>query len=177
MAAALFAGRAQYLADSVEVSSAGVETAEIEGTGEVPNEVLEVMAPYGIDLRAHRSRALSAPMLLEADLVIGMSRRHVQEAILLDPPCWPKAFMLKELVRRGDLIGPRRSDQGIRSWIDAVHGDRTRAALAHRSPADEVADPYGRSLERYRSTAAELDQLTGGLIGLLWPGEAGRQAG
>jgi protein-tyrosine-phosphatase len=171
MAAALFAGQTEHLADSVEVSSAGLHTGEIEGTGEVPREVLEVMAPYGIDLAGHRSCALTASMLVEADLVIGMSRRHVQEAILLDPPCWPKAFMLKELVRRGALTGPRRPDQGIRSWIDAAHGDRTRSSLAHRSAADEVADPYGASLERYQSTAAELARLTSELTRLLWPVE------
>ena len=85
--------------------------------------------------------------------------------------------MLKELVRRGAVIGPRRPDQGIRSWIDAVHGDRTRASLAHRSTADEVADPYGGTLAQYRSTAAELAQLTGRLAGLLWPESAQAAAG
>ena len=168
MAAALFAEQITNLAEPVEVSSAGLLAGEIAGTGEVPPEVVEVMAPYGIDLRPP-ARALTRPLLTDADLVIGMGRRHVQEAVLLDPPCWPKAFMLKELVRRGDLAGPRRPDQGIRSWIDAVHGDRTRTSLAHRSAADEVADPYGQSLDQYRATAAELARLTAHLTGLLWP--------
>jgi protein-tyrosine phosphatase len=171
MAAALFAAQTQDLTDSVQVSSAGLLTARNSGPTEVPDEVLEVMAPYGIDLDGHQSRGLTVSMLVSADLVIGMGRRHVQEAILLDPPCWPKAFMLKELVRRGGQIGPRRPDQGIRSWIDEVHGDRTRASLAHRSSVDEVVDPYGGTLVQYRSTAAELAQLTAQLHGLLWPGE------
>jgi protein-tyrosine phosphatase len=170
MAAALFAGQIAHLDESSGVSSAGLSVGEIDGT-EVPPEVLEVMAPYGIDLRGHRSRALTPSMLVEADLVIGMSRRHVQEAVLLDPPCWPKAFTLKELVRRGALAGPRRPDQGIRSWIDSVHGDRSRASLAHRSAADEVNDPYGADLDRYRSTADELAGLTARLAGLLWSEE------
>ncbi len=167
MAAALFTGQIEHLAESSEVSSAGLSVDEIDGS-DVPPEVLEVMAPYGIDLRGHHSRALTPSMLIESDLVIGMSRRHVQEAVLLDPPCWPKAFTLKELVRRGALAGPRRPDQGIRSWIDSVHGDRSRASLVHRSTADEVTDPYGASLDRYRSTADELSRLTGQLTGLLW---------
>jgi protein-tyrosine phosphatase len=170
MAAAFFTEQIANLAEPVEVSSAGLHAGEIAGTGEVPPEVVEVMAPYGIDMSGHRSRALTRPILADADLIIGMSRRHVQEIVLLDPPSWPKAFMLKELVRRGDLAGPRRSDQGIRSWIDAAHGDRTRASLAHRSAADEVPDPYGQSLARYRGTAAELAGLTAHLTGLLWPG-------
>jgi hypothetical protein len=37
--------------------------------------------------------------------------------------------------------------------------------------ADEVADPYGAALERYRSTADELARLTAQLAGLLWSEE------
>jgi protein-tyrosine-phosphatase len=169
MAAALFATHVENLAEPTEVSSAGISIPGTELVRDVPPEVIEVMVPYGINLEGHRSRTLTEPMLKEADLVIGMGRRHVQEAILLDPLCWPKAFRLKELVRRGELVGPRRPDQGIRSWIDAVHGDRTRSSLAHRSTVDDVADPYGGTLDQYRSTAAELAQLVGHLAALLWP--------
>jgi len=168
MAAALFAGRIPDLTDPVEVSSAGLAEAGMADCP-VPDEVLEVMLPFGIDLAAHRSQVITPSLLAGSDLIVGMARRHVQEAVLLDPPCWPKAFMLKELVRRGGALGPRRPDQGIRSWIDAVHGDRTRTALAHRSSADEVADPYGGSLDGYRATASELAGLTAELAALLWP--------
>lgn len=75
-------------------------------------------------------------------------------------------------MRLGTVIGPRRPDQGIRSWIDSVHGDRSRASLAHRSTVDDVADPYGGTLAQYRSTAAELAQLVGRLTGLVWPESA-----
>lgn len=178
MAAAFFAEQVAHVPDAVvKVSSAGLHTAEIVGTGEPPREVVEVMASYGIDVSSHRSRALTLPMLVEADLIVGMSRRHVQEAVLLDPPSWPKAFMLKELVRRGTVTGPRRPDQGIRSWIDAAHGDRTRASLAHRSGSDDIPDPYGKRLEKYQATATELSRLTGVLAGLLWPGQIDTTAG
>jgi protein-tyrosine-phosphatase len=177
MAAALCAARMEDLADPVAVSSAGIPDGGAGPDAMVPVEVLEVMAPYGIRLEGHRSRILTEPMLKEADLVVGMGRRHVQEAILLDPLCWPKAFMLKELVRRGEVLGPRRPDQGIRSWIDAVHGDRTRASLAHRSALDEVSDPYGGPLSQYQATAAELDGLIGRLVGLLWPVGPGDRGG
>ena len=171
MAAALFAEQTEHLSDPVGVSSAGISaTGDLAGRG-VPDEVLEVMAPLGIDLRHHRSQSLSQPMVEAADLIVGMARRHVQETVLLDPPSWPKSFMLKELVRRGGEVGPRRPDQGLRSWIDSAHGDRTRRELAHRSSADEVDDPYGRSLAEYRSTARELTDLTSRLVLLLWPDE------
>jgi protein-tyrosine phosphatase len=174
MAAALFAEQIEHLAGPVEVSSAGISATGQLADRAVPHEVLEVMAPYGIDLSAHRSQVLTQPMLEGADLIIGMSRRHVQEAVLMDPPSWPKSFMLKELVRRGAELGPRRADQGFRSWIDLVHGDRTRQSLAQRSPVDDIEDPYGRPLAAYRSTAHELAELTAGLALLLWPDGAVR---
>ena len=52
MAAALFAAQIEGLADPVEVSSAGIPTARSPLTSEVPPEVLQVMAPYGIELAA-----------------------------------------------------------------------------------------------------------------------------
>lgn len=174
MAAALFAEQIEQLATPVEVSSAGIRATGGLANRGVPDEVLEVMLPYGIDLGAHRSRALSQSMLEQSDLIIGMGRRHVQEAVLIDPPSWPKSFMLKELVRRGNQLGPRRPDQGFRSWIDAAHGDRTRQGLVGRSPDDEVDDPYGGSLSEYRATAAELAELTLELTGLLWADEVVR---
>jgi protein-tyrosine phosphatase len=167
MAAALLADQLAHLSDPVEVSSAGVHA----GDHGVPPEVSEVLAPYGIELQGFESRAMTAPMLVQSDLIIGMSRVHIQEAVLLDPPCWPQTFTLKELVRRGEEVGPRRPDQGVRSWIDAVQGDRTRESIAHRAAGDDVADPYGRSLERYRATATELADLTSRLAELLWPDE------
>jgi protein-tyrosine phosphatase len=172
MAAALFAEQIENLSDPVEVSSAGIlASGGMAGQG-VPEEVLEVMAPYRIDLRAHRSQGLTRPMVEDADLIIGMGRRHVQESVLIDPPSWPKSFMLKELVRRGGQLGPRRPDQGFHSWIDSAHGDRTRQGLVRRSSVDEVDDPYGRSLADYRATATELADLTTQLALLLWPDEA-----
>jgi protein-tyrosine phosphatase len=169
MASALFAAQMHHHTEPVSVSSAGIRAGRGSTPDAVPDEVLDVMDHYGIDLRDHRSRALTATMLQDADLVIGMGRRHVQEAVLLDPGSWPQAFMLKELVRRGESVGPRPPAQHLESWIAAVHGDRTRESLAHRSGADEVADPYGKTLADYRSTAAELDQLTTQLTTLLWP--------
>jgi protein-tyrosine-phosphatase len=169
MASALFASQVGHLTEPVEVSSAGIRARGEGMPTSVPEPVIEVMATYGLDLRGHECRALTAAMLEESDLVIGMSRRHVQEAILLDPPRWPSAFMLKELVRRGEQVGPRGPEQSVGSWIGEVHGDRTRQSLAHRSTTDEVADPYGGSLAHYRSTAEELAALVTALVGLLWP--------
>ena len=104
-----------------------------------------------------------------AGLVIGMSLRHVQESMLLVPASWQRTFRLKELVRRGEYIGPRLPGQDLATWIGAAQGDRERDSLAHHSPHDDVADPYGGPLSGYEETAEELDDLTGRLAALLWP--------
>jgi protein-tyrosine phosphatase len=165
MAAALFSRETEKRGEPVETSSAGI----LRGGDPVPAEVLEVMAPYGLDLSAHRSRALTGPELADADLVVGMGRRHVQEAVLLDGACWPRAFTLKALVERGRAVGPREPDTELSAWLDSVHHGRTRPELARRSSLDEVADPYGGPLAGYRAVATELAELTAALAGLLWP--------
>jgi protein-tyrosine phosphatase len=134
-----------------------------------PDEVTAVMAARGIDLEGHRSRTLTADMVADADLVVGMSLRHVQEAVLLEPSAWKRTFRLKELVRRGEYVGPRLPGQEPPAWIRAAQGDRPRTALAHVSPGEDVADPYGGPSAGYEATAVVLDDLTGRLADLLWP--------
>ena len=165
MAAALFARRAEAHVDGPRVMSVGLG----EPGRTPPDEVLEVMARRGIDLTEHRSATLSAPLVAEAGLVIGMSLRHVQEAMLLVPNSWQRAFRLKELVRRGEYVGPRMPGQDVASWIRAAQGDRERDSLATHSPGEDVVDPYGGPSDGYEETAVELDHLTGRLASLLWP--------
>jgi len=165
MAAALFAGRSEGRVDRLAAVSAGLGPSGLQ----VPDEVADVMAARGIDVTRHRSTTLTAPMVVAADLVVGMSLRHVQEAVLLEPSAWRRTFRLKELTRRGEFVGPRLPGQDVAAWIRAAQGDRQRAALAHVSPADDVADPYGGPPEAYEAAAAELENLTGRLADLLWP--------
>ncbi len=166
-AAFLSAGRGDRRS-GLEVASAGL----LPGGMSPPPEVIEVMDAYGLDLRGHRSRQLTADMLGPADLIVGLARRHVQEAVLLGGTVWPRAFTLKELVRRGEEVGPRRDRVAVRSWVESVHAGRKRAELAGRSSTDDVADPFGGPAEGYRQTGAELGQLVNRLSALLRPDAA-----
>jgi protein-tyrosine phosphatase len=165
MAAALFTGRAGLLAGRPQVASAGLGPAGVPP----PDGVLEVMLRRGIDLTGHRSTTLTAPMVVSADLVVGMSLRHVQEAVLLEPSAWSRTFRLKEVVQRGEFVGPRLPGQDPAAWVRAAQGDRERSALANVSPEWDVADPFGGPYAGYVATADELDDLTGRLAALLWP--------
>jgi len=156
-------------------SGAGARALEVESAGLLPGgrspppEVIEAMDAYGLDLRGHRSRQLTAALVGPADLVVGMGRRHVQEAVLLDVAVWPRAFTLKELVRRGEAVGPRADGITLSTWVESVHAGRVRADLAGRDRADEVEDPFGGPPEGYRQTAGELGQLVGRLEALVRP--------
>ena len=165
MATALFARRTESHVDRPDLGSAGLG----ESGQKPPDEVLEVMALRGIDLSNHRSVTLSAPAVGEAGLIIGMSLRHVQESVLLDPSSWQRTFRLKELVRLGEYIGPRIPGQDLATWIRAAQGDRSRDSLAHQSPGDDVADPFGGPFAGYEDTAEELDDLVSRLAVLMWP--------
>jgi len=109
-----------------------------------------------------------APNQSSADLVIGMSRRHVAETAVLVPDAWTRAFTLKELVRRGDEAGPRRRGQPLDEWLADVHWGRKRSELVGRSRDDDIADPVGQPRSAYERTAKELDQLLERVVTLIW---------
>jgi protein-tyrosine phosphatase len=126
-----------------------------------------VMAARGIDTSGHRSRRMTSDMLRDADLIVGMAREHVREAVLLSPDIWSRTYTLKELVRRATDVGPRAADQPLDEWLAKVHAGRTRNDLLGSSEADDVADPIGQPMAVYERTAAELDGLTTRLTTML----------
>jgi protein-tyrosine phosphatase len=163
MAEALFARRLAEAGIGARVHSAGL----IDDGSSPPPDGIAVMAARSIDTSGHRSRRMTAAMLTDADLVIGMAKQHVREAVLLVPAVWPRAFTLKELVRRGEGYGGRRPGQPLAGWAGEVHAGRTRADMLGASDEDDVADPIGRRRLVYDRTAAELDDLTARLAKLV----------
>jgi protein-tyrosine phosphatase len=82
----------------VTVSSAG--TAAWEGQPATAFSI-EVAARDGVDLRGHRSRRLTAPMVRESDLVVVMERSHLPavKALGADPE---RTFVLSEWPAPGE---------------------------------------------------------------------------
>jgi len=148
----------------VHVGSAGLR---LVGEPASANGV-DVLAQRGIDLRDHRSRILDRQLLEGTDLVLAMSREHLREAVLALPEIWPRAFTLKELVRRGDLIGRRAPGESIDAWLDRAHLGRNRADLLGSSSSDDIADPIGLGRSDYERTADEISGLVDHLVDLMW---------
>ena len=131
---------------------------------------VDILRERGLDMTAHRSRAITRELLRSCDLVLAMAREHVREAVVLDPALWPRTFTLKELVRRGEAIGPRRHDEALPDWLARAGQGRRIADLTGSSPADDVADPYGGPRSAYERMAVELDDLVDRLVTLLFAG-------
>jgi protein-tyrosine phosphatase len=165
MAEALLARRLAASGVAGSVRSAGL----LREGDPPPPEVISAMAQYGLDVADHRSRMLHPGALADAGLVLGMAREHVRHVVVGDPTAWPRAFTLKELVRRGQQIGPGRPGESIASWLARVHADRDRRALLGDSQNDDVADPIGGPQEAYDDTAAQVDQLVARLVLLCGP--------
>ena len=127
-----------------------------------------VLRAMGIDASEHRSRRLTAEMAAGADLVLCMAREHVRDVALISTELWPRAFTIKELVRRAEQVGARSPDQPFDEWLAKVHAGRTMTDILGSSRDDDVADPIGASRAFYRRTAAELDELTAKLVELGW---------
>jgi protein-tyrosine phosphatase len=126
------------------------------------------MAGYGIDITAHRSRLAGAADLARASLVLAMARDHLRYAVVTEPGAWPRTFTLRELILRGERIGPRRPGEPFSGWLSRAHEGRERAALLGDSADDDVPDPVGKPLRAYADVARLLDRSVARLAELGW---------
>lgn len=92
--------------DYISISSAGTNS---WGGCPASRSALEIGESSGIDLASHSSRRLTKEMLKEADLVLVMSKSHLDHIGKLDQESINKSFLLKAF--------PARSQEES-LWID-----------------------------------------------------------
>lgn len=165
MAEALLAHHLAERGVAARVHSAGT----LGWGGPATANSIAVLAERGVDLGYHESRRLDAGLVVGADLVLGMTRDHVGGVLNYDPTAVDRAFVIGEVVRLADKVGPLRPRQKVRDWTEELATLRPAGRLALR-PGDEIADPVGEPIEVYRATADRLDVLTTALADLLAPG-------
>ena len=146
MAAALLQRYCDDLGVDAQVASAGVRAHDLE----VDPDAVAVMAEVGLNISAHQPRPLDRELLSAADLVITMTRDHLRVAATTVPGLFRRSFTARELARR--LTSSERFD------LDDLNEGRSPRDLMGDDPTDDVADPYGRSLQLHRECAAELDE-------------------
>lgn len=164
MAEALLRDRADRAGLDVQVGSAGLISDGVPAS----EGAVRALRGRGVDLATHRSRPLTAELVGGADLVVGMAREHVREAVVLDPSAMGRAFTLREVVRRGTAVGPR-GDEPLEVWLARVAAGRRPADLLGADTSDDIPDPIGRSRRFYERTAAEIEDLVDRLVELAFP--------
>jgi low molecular weight protein-tyrosine phosphatase len=165
MAAALLQARLarRSRCPPIQVLSAGFGPSGYPAT----DSAVAAMDDVGIDITRHRSRQLDGEILEDADLVLGMTRQHVVDAVVLAPEAWPRTLPLVDAVRRASETGPLTTGEDPQSWVARLHGGRRPADVLTLPPGDDIADPIGGRLDAYRKTRDQLDGLTRQLAELL----------
>jgi len=166
LAGSIFHRETQRRRIRVDVATAGFGDPGFPAT---PRTVAAA-AEMDLDLAPHTSRRVDRDLLEGADLVVGMERLHVREAVVLVPSVWRRAFTLREAVRRVEEAGPRPAGEPLRAWLETLSAARDRMSLMGASPDDDVRDPTTDMTVDHATTAAQLDDLVGRLISCLWPG-------
>jgi protein-tyrosine-phosphatase len=134
MAAEYFRHRAaQSGLSHIVVDSAG--TLDINGSPASP-EAVEVLSEIGVDLSAHRSRGIRASDLQTADLVVAMTRDHLEELAHRFPH------------GDGERMILRSFEQGSRADPDAP----------------DLEDPIGQPVEFYREQRSILTRCLDHLV-------------
>jgi protein-tyrosine phosphatase len=147
-----------------QVLSAGTSVNEI---APATAETLTAARERWFDLSSHESTPLDATTVGNADLVLGMTRAHAREIIVIQPAAVRRTFTFKELVRRAEAsprVGERFGD-----WLSRLASERDADELLGSSPDDDVADPIGQPLSVFRRTLTELDDLADRLVRVAWP--------
>lgn len=152
--------RAQLGHRGVEVGSAGLLSGGVPAT----ELAIEVAAAHGYDLSRHVSRRMTAADVARADLVIGMTRDHVREAVTLVPDALGRGFTLKELVRRGRQSGSRLANEPLETWLARLASGRTLRDLLGHDTYDDIVDPIGESRSVYERVADEIDESVERLV-------------
>jgi protein-tyrosine phosphatase len=162
----LLVDRLRRLDLDVRVASAGTQA--VPGASATP-PTIRAAAALGADLSQHRSRVVDARVVAAADLVLTMERAHVRAVVLADPGALGRMFTLKELVRRGSAIGPRRVDETGAQWLARAGEGRRPSDLLGVSPDDDIGDPTTDRLLDHDSTAREIAGLLAQVVDLVWP--------
>jgi protein-tyrosine phosphatase len=129
------------------------------------DEAIAVMNEHGLDIIAHRSRPLSAATVADADLILGMTRTHVDVAATQGGDgVAARTFLVGEAARLAERVGPRQDGESVASWVQRLDAARD---TRHGRAVDEIADPVGESIDFYRVTATTLDRHLQALAPLL----------
>ena len=162
MAEALLRHHLEAADFTVPVSSAGTIGWNSSGP---TDHTLTALAERGVVLEGHVSRRINADLIAPAWLVLAMTNDHADAVSNHFPDAAPRTFVLGQLIRLGERVGPAESVRcrsGSPPWTScAIRG------AGGRSPRTRSATRSANRSRRTRSWPLRLDDLTGRLAALI----------
>jgi len=156
------------LGPSVKVSSAG--TWALVGQPFSP-PMDQLVLDGGADPAGFKARELTAVLLRQADLVLGMAREHRGAAAEMAPATVRRSFTLREYARLLGQIDPARLPTG--SPAERARASLPLAAALRRqaeAAEDDVADPYRQGEMAYAQAYAGIEQAVRDIAKVLTAG-------
>lgn len=132
----------------IEVAVRSAGTGAIDGVPATDGACMTVRK-LGLDLTDHLSRSVTAELVASADLVIAMEQQHVIDLVTDHGASLATTYTLQELAGRAETA-TRYPDEPMQLWFDRLAIGRTASSVLS---AQEIDDPTGRSMRRYRATA------------------------
>ena len=130
----------------------------------------------GIDPAGHVAQRVTAELTAAADLILTAETAHRSGLVQSEPRLFRRTFTLREFARLGAEFGPLESPWSIAtltSRVAEIAGQRGRV----ESPvagADEIADPFGGSLDVARACVREIADAVDRVIAALGLGACPR---
>jgi RpiB/LacA/LacB family sugar-phosphate isomerase len=130
------------------------------------NYAVAAMRDVGLDLSSHRSQMLTGRLIRESDLILGLTRGHVESMAMLYPEAREKAFVLRDFdesieEEEKDILDPiggsfdgyvdcrNQIDRGIRSLLDHLENQHvvTQKSLSFAIGSDHAGFALKESLK------------------------------
>ena len=150
--------------DAIELESSGFVA--LVGDG-MPQQAQQLAASLGATPTPHTARQLTEQQILEAGLVLAMSREHRREIVTLVPKASRYTVTIREFARLSagldawDLldITALPEDQVTKrlgALVELIASRRGQVDPPESPEDDDIVDPYKQSDERYALTGAQL---------------------
>ena len=137
-----------------DILSAGISAIE---TDYVSDGAVAEMSEVGIDIAGKSANRVYAELLMDADLVLTMTRFHREMLLSLFPDLEDKIFVFADYLNQL-LAGKLNLDE------ESNKEDRNTGDMTFTVHYGEVLDPYGGSLDIYRRSRDQLAQMIDELI-------------
>lgn len=144
-------------APTIEVVSGGTNAMVGDPIQISMAHLLEQFGAYSGEFRA---QTLTRELVDQADLVLGMTRRHRAAAVALAPAATSHTFALREFTRLvvdgvEDFTPVPDRGASLRRLVEVA---ASRRAPITDPELDDIADPYGRDLDAYHVAFSQISE-------------------